>query len=203
MGSAPAPARFRPAEVRPPSRKTPDALKCIGRLCQPRAFYCGTRGAFRHTRGRVCSHTSELGFKTPTWLRGFVREPFWTLNGDSFQVFEVAVQLSNHASRVVRTVYCHENAPLCSHCPAHCLEFSPCHAHRADVLPGKQGGGDYLELDGYNLTWDVPGPTSLQSMPIGNGDIGLNVWVETNGDLLFYIGKTDAWGQDVDGATGD
>jgi hypothetical protein len=30
-------------------------------------------------------------------------------------------------------------------------------------------------------------------MPLGNGDIGLNVWVEENGDLLFYIGKTDAW----------
>lgn len=29
-------------------------------------------------------------------------------------------------------------------------------------------------------------------MPIGNGDIGLNVWVEPGGDLLFYIAKTDA-----------
>jgi hypothetical protein len=30
-------------------------------------------------------------------------------------------------------------------------------------------------------------------MPTGNGDIGLNVWVEESGDLLFYIGKTDLW----------
>ena len=30
-------------------------------------------------------------------------------------------------------------------------------------------------------------------MPVGNGDIGLNVWVEESGDLLFYIGKSDAW----------
>ncbi|NQT27156.1 hypothetical protein HQ585_17510 [candidate division KSB1 bacterium] len=30
-------------------------------------------------------------------------------------------------------------------------------------------------------------------MPIGNGDIGLNVWIEENGDLVFYMGKTDAW----------
>src|SRR5882757_7730386 len=52
-------------------------------------------------------------------------------------------------------------------------------------------------LDRYNVVWDVPGPTSAQSMPIGNGDIGLNVWVETNGDLDFYIGKTDAWNEDV------
>jgi hypothetical protein len=30
-------------------------------------------------------------------------------------------------------------------------------------------------------------------MPIGNGDIGMNVWVEQNGDLLLLISKTDAW----------
>src|SRR2546425_2804687 len=30
-------------------------------------------------------------------------------------------------------------------------------------------------------------------MPIGNGDIGLNVWVEEDGDLLCYIAKTDAF----------
>ncbi|MCR8560704.1 hypothetical protein KXD93_23815 [Mucilaginibacter sp. BJC16-A38] len=49
-------------------------------------------------------------------------------------------------------------------------------------------------LDAYNVTWDTPGPSSAQSMPLGNGDIGLNVWVEKNGDLVFYISKTDAWG---------
>jgi hypothetical protein len=31
-------------------------------------------------------------------------------------------------------------------------------------------------------------------MPLGNGDISLNVWIEENGDLIFYIGKTDSWG---------
>lgn len=48
--------------------------------------------------------------------------------------------------------------------------------------------------DAYNVQWNVPGPGSAQSMPLGNGDIGLNVWVEKNGDLAFYISKTDAWG---------
>jgi len=33
----------------------------------------------------------------------------------------------------------------------------------------------------------------MVSMPTGNGDIGLNVWVEEDDDLQFYIGKTDAW----------
>lgn len=49
-------------------------------------------------------------------------------------------------------------------------------------------------LDACNVSWDVPGPTSAQSMPVGNGDIGLNVRVEANGDLAFYISKTDTWG---------
>ncbi len=31
-------------------------------------------------------------------------------------------------------------------------------------------------------------------MPLGNGDISLNVWVNPGGDLLFYAGKTDSWG---------
>ena len=53
-------------------------------------------------------------------------------------------------------------------------------------------------LNQYNVIWDTPGPTSAQSMPLGNGDIGLNVWVEKSGDLVFYISKTDAWGGELD-----
>ena len=48
-------------------------------------------------------------------------------------------------------------------------------------------------LNSYNVIWDSPSIDSSGSMPIGNGDVGLNVWVEPDGDLLFYIGKTDAW----------
>lgn len=53
-----------------------------------------------------------------------------------------------------------------------------------------------------NVTWTTPGPTSLQSMPIGNGDIGLNVWAETNGAVDLYIGKSDSWGDNVQGDQG-
>ncbi len=31
------------------------------------------------------------------------------------------------------------------------------------------------------------------SMPLGNGAIALNAWVEPSGDLVFYIATTDAW----------
>ncbi len=45
----------------------------------------------------------------------------------------------------------------------------------------------------YNVVWTTPSDDSFGSMPLGNGDIGLNVWVEKNGDLLFYISKVDAF----------
>jgi hypothetical protein len=43
------------------------------------------------------------------------------------------------------------------------------------------------------LSWTTPSKNSSGSMPLGNGDIGLNVWVEEGGDLLLYIGKCDSW----------
>jgi alpha-L-fucosidase 2 len=53
------------------------------------------------------------------------------------------------------------------------------------------------ELNGYNITWTTPSSNgSPGSMPIGNGDITANVWVENNGgDLVMYLGKSDAWSE--------
>ena len=48
-------------------------------------------------------------------------------------------------------------------------------------------------LSDYNVVWNSPSKNSMGSMPSGNGDIGINLWVEKNGDLLFYLSKTDAW----------
>jgi len=47
--------------------------------------------------------------------------------------------------------------------------------------------------DRYDVVWTTPSRDSSGSMPLGNGDIGLNLWVEPTGDLVFYISKTDAW----------
>lgn len=52
-------------------------------------------------------------------------------------------------------------------------------------------------LKKYDVRWNEPGTSSYESMPIGNGDIGLNVWTEQNGDIVFYISKTDAWGEET------
>jgi len=49
------------------------------------------------------------------------------------------------------------------------------------------------ELEKYNVIWESPSENEQGSMPLGNGDIGINVWAQKNGDLIFYISKNDAW----------
>lgn len=52
-----------------------------------------------------------------------------------------------------------------------------------------QEGGD----DPASVVWTTPSADSSGSMPLGNGDIGLNCWVDNEGGVQFYISKTDAW----------
>ncbi|MDD5706290.1 MAG: DUF5703 domain-containing protein, partial [Kiritimatiellae bacterium] len=53
-------------------------------------------------------------------------------------------------------------------------------------------------LDAYNVSFGSPSEFSMGSMPLGNGDIGINAWSETGGGLVFYISKTDAWSGGMD-----
>ncbi|HEV2293096.1 MAG TPA: DUF5703 domain-containing protein [Tepidisphaeraceae bacterium] len=49
-------------------------------------------------------------------------------------------------------------------------------------------------LERYNVIWNSPSRDASGSMPLGNGGLAANVWVEeATGDLLLLIGKTDAW----------
>jgi hypothetical protein len=48
-------------------------------------------------------------------------------------------------------------------------------------------------LERYNVTWDSPSRDASGSMPLGNGDLALNAWVEAGGDLLLLLAKGDAW----------
>jgi hypothetical protein len=45
----------------------------------------------------------------------------------------------------------------------------------------------------YNVVWEAPSADCRGSMPLGNGDIGLNVWALADGSLHLLISKTDAW----------
>lgn len=48
-------------------------------------------------------------------------------------------------------------------------------------------------VDGFDVVWDSPSQDHHGSMPLGNGDIALNAWATPDGDLQFYLSKTDAW----------
>lgn len=51
--------------------------------------------------------------------------------------------------------------------------------------------------DLYTLQWTRPGYTSRSSMPLGNGEYGMNFWVDQNGNLLFYISSTSSWDENA------
>lgn len=49
----------------------------------------------------------------------------------------------------------------------------------------------------YSISWDSPSENSSGSMPIGNGEFGANVWMERNGNLVFFLSRTDSWSENA------
>ncbi len=47
-------------------------------------------------------------------------------------------------------------------------------------------------MKGYRVAWSSPSVNSHGSMPVGGGNLQLNVWREQN-DILFYLGSTDSY----------
>ena len=43
------------------------------------------------------------------------------------------------------------------------------------------------------LLWTDKGKDFHDAIPLGNGDIGISAWVDQADELVFYIGKTDAY----------
>ncbi|MDX6766574.1 MAG: DUF5703 domain-containing protein [Candidatus Methylacidiphilales bacterium] len=63
-------------------------------------------------------------------------------------------------------------------------------AQSADIGPA--------DLAPYNVVWESPSADSAGSMPLGNGETGINLWVEkSTGDVLLYIARGDAWTENV------
>jgi alpha-L-fucosidase 2 len=48
------------------------------------------------------------------------------------------------------------------------------------------------DISKYNVRWEGQSENSWGSMPIGNGDVGSNAWVDKKGDLTLIISKTDS-----------
>jgi len=60
----------------------------------------------------------------------------------------------------------------------------------AAVLPMATAQAHWV--DAGNVLWTTPSKDAAGSMPMGNGAVGINLWVEDGGDLRFYISRTDS-----------
>jgi len=47
--------------------------------------------------------------------------------------------------------------------------------------------------DAGRVIWETPSADSNGTMPLGNGEVAVNAWIEPSGDLRFFISRTDAW----------
>lgn len=46
----------------------------------------------------------------------------------------------------------------------------------------------------YNIVWNSPSVNASESMPVGGGDIGCNVWVES-GDIMIYMQRSGCFSE--------
>lgn len=53
----------------------------------------------------------------------------------------------------------------------------------------------FEELAACDVVWTSPSADASGSMPIGNGSLGANAWVEGDGDLVLLVSHTDAWSE--------
>ena len=47
----------------------------------------------------------------------------------------------------------------------------------------------------HEVVWRTPSPTASGSMPIGNGEIGCNVWCPRRGTVSMYVARTDSFSE--------
>ncbi len=59
------------------------------------------------------------------------------------------------------------------------------------ILPNTDAKPHYTTP--YNVVWTSPSHDAAGSMPLGNGQVGINLWVEEDGDLRFYISRNDSF----------
>ncbi len=71
--------------------------------------------------------------------------------------------------------------------------------HIVIILAGHLGCAGAVPFDpgAYNTIWLSPSTDEAGSIPLGNGNVGMNLWVEEGGDLLFYVSRGDAYSENL------
>ncbi|MDR2706375.1 MAG: DUF5703 domain-containing protein [Planctomycetaceae bacterium] len=52
--------------------------------------------------------------------------------------------------------------------------------------------GEEPSLSLYKIVWDSPSKNVYETMPLGNGEVALNAWIDETGELKFYIARIDS-----------
>ena len=50
-------------------------------------------------------------------------------------------------------------------------------------------------MQDYDFYFDQPMKSGMQSIPLGNGEMGANVWVDEGGIVKILLSRTDAWSE--------
>lgn len=61
------------------------------------------------------------------------------------------------------------------------------------ICVSKESASERNAPDFYTLIWNEPSDDYYASVPLGNGELGVNAWVDKFGALHFFIARTDAW----------
>ncbi len=71
----------------------------------------------------------------------------------------------------------------------------------ANIASGKQAPVKSFQLETelarYNTVFTTPSQDETGSIPLGNGNVGANLWVEENGDLFFYVNRNDSLAETI------
>lgn len=50
-------------------------------------------------------------------------------------------------------------------------------------------------MEASDVVWTTPSKDASGAMPLGNGEVGISLWVEEGGDLSFYVSRSDAFSE--------
>ena len=61
-------------------------------------------------------------------------------------------------------------------------------------VPGVLEAAEHWTAPG-NVVWPTPSQDAAGSMPLGNGEVGINLWAEQDGDMFFYVSRNDSFSE--------